>query len=545
MMDNDYVDIVVLGDRISGSLTAALLRQDHPDLSIVVVAPSDKKLPVVGESLTEFSAYTMRKIGLGEYLENEHFGKYGLTFYFKEDIDNPGCDRYAVHEAPAAPPMLANQLNRFRFDKKIKGTLAERGVQFIDSYAHEVRIDGQGRHQLTLKTRAGKKQDLQCQWLVDCSGRSRFLANKLDLKRKAEHQRSTFWFRLVNFDRELIKNFEAVKEPNEAFDSYYVTHHFMGNGYWIWGIPMRDEDGREMMSIGMIYHPDKLDQPILSVEDFMAQVQEHHPFLVPFIESGEIIEKSLYRNYMYDIAKLYSEDRWFIAGDAAKTVDPLYSTGIVMTCIQGHQISAMIKKDRETGEIGAQYAADLEAAFRGFHTVSQNQISRSYNYMHDPYQSSWAIHLASATYFFCFLPMWLSGYMSHPVGARLYKAISDMCVRKGIEMEALVKEASETMGALTSENLKNQYDRTVNWDLNGDKDTSIPQYLVTLSLFMMSLRLRLLREAGWKNWYCYVFTCFEDLFTALLMSTIFRRRSLKSSRLIQRLFVPRQHKLDR
>lgn len=535
-----HSDVIILGSRISGSLTAALLQRDHPDLRITIVAPENKKLPVVGESLTEFSSHMIRKIGLGEYLENDQYNKYGLTFYYKEDLDNPKCRKYSVHEAPAVPPMVANQLNRFTFDKKINQVLKERSIQFIDATANGVEIGQKDNHRLNIKTSEGEQQTRTCKWLVDCSGRARFLARQLHLKQKSEHQRSTYWFRLVGFDRELIKNLDAAKEQNDAFDSYFATHHFMGRGYWIWCIPMRSEDGQDMMSIGMVYQPDILTTPILNIEDFIHQVKEHHPVLIDLIDSGSIVENSLYRNYMYEASKLYSNDRWFIAGDAGETVDPLFSTGIVMTCIQMQQISEMIATDKTNGEIGEDYAHDLEAALRSYHRLSQRQISRLYRHINDPYQASWSIHLASTLYFFCFLPMWLSGYMTDRVGSKLYRKISEISTKKGMAFETLLKSASEKLGPIAAEDLENQYNRTVNWDLNGPNDKKIPSYLRQLAFLMASLRFRFLRESGWKDWPGHMASCIEDVVVGCLMATIFRNKSLKASRLISRLVKNKQ-----
>ena len=99
-------DVAIIGSRITGNLAAAYLRREHPDLKIIVVDYKRPTLPIVGESCTEFSTQFFHRIGLTSYLEREHFPKYGLTFYFKKEIENPADRTYSVHEAPACPPLL-------------------------------------------------------------------------------------------------------------------------------------------------------------------------------------------------------------------------------------------------------------------------------------------------------------------------------------------------------------------------------------------------------------------------------------------------------
>ena len=52
--------------------------------------------------------------------------------------------------------------------------------------------------------------NLKATWVSDASGRNQFLGRRLKLIRKPEGQRDCFWFRLANFDRELLKELTAL-----------------------------------------------------------------------------------------------------------------------------------------------------------------------------------------------------------------------------------------------------------------------------------------------------------------------------------------------
>ena len=109
---------MVMGGGATGQLAAAYFRKRFPNVKVAVVEGPHKNRPIVGESLVEVSVDFLFELGLGEYLVEKHYPKYGLTYYFKPDIDNPADRTYIVDEIPTAPPILSFQINRFTFDKR-------------------------------------------------------------------------------------------------------------------------------------------------------------------------------------------------------------------------------------------------------------------------------------------------------------------------------------------------------------------------------------------------------------------------------------------
>ena len=103
-------DILVMGGGATGQLAAAYLHMRFPNLKVAVVEGPHKNRPIVGESLVEVSVDFLFELGLGAYLVEKHYPKYGLTYYFKPDIDNPADRTYIVDEIPTAPPILSFQI---------------------------------------------------------------------------------------------------------------------------------------------------------------------------------------------------------------------------------------------------------------------------------------------------------------------------------------------------------------------------------------------------------------------------------------------------
>src|SRR6202045_1126378 len=161
-------DVLVMGGGATGQLAAAYLGKRFPNLKVAVVEGPHKNRPIVGESLVEVSVDFLFELGLGAYLVEKHYPKYGLTYYFKLDIDNPADRTYVVDEIPTAPQILSFQINRFTFDREVRDRNLENGVQLIDGNVIGVDINsGGGLHAVMVKDPAGGKQTLRTYRLVD------------------------------------------------------------------------------------------------------------------------------------------------------------------------------------------------------------------------------------------------------------------------------------------------------------------------------------------------------------------------------------------
>ncbi|MCA8979081.1 MAG: tryptophan 7-halogenase, partial [Planctomycetes bacterium] len=435
------------------------------------------------------------ELGLQSYLEENHFHKYGLTFYLKDAIDDPSCRRYAVHEGPAAPPMPSKQLNRATLDRKLAELVTELGVETRDGRVIDVDSDTSGHH-VSWEDSDGESRRDSCRWLIDTTGRRRVLARKLELHVAMTPQRSCFWLRLHNFDRQFLDNIEAIKQPQHSFDSYFATHHFFGRGNWIWCIPLRDPEGSRLMSVGITWRPDLNDLDIRSVEDFIAQAEREHPVVAELLRGGEVLDTNVYRNYLYDCSKYYFADGKFIVGDAGKSVDPLYSTGLATSSMQIQQVHALIEQDRREGRIDPEFLRDLEDCFVTISETFQTNIAQQYEWMNDPYRSHWSIHLQTLFYFYGVLPGWLAGIHCDHNGARLLSKLLLDSREDYASFLELVNVASRRLGKVPAEELHNHYDRVVNWELWGPDPNRVTRHLSTMLESYAHYRRTLLEQSG-------------------------------------------------
>src|SRR5246127_2081488 len=175
-------DVLVMGGGATGQLAAAYLGKRFPNLKVTVVEGPRKNRPIVGESLVEVSVDFMFELGLGAYLVEKHYPKYGVTYYFKPNIDDPADRTYIVDEIPTAPQILSFQINRFTFDREVRDRNLVNGVELIDGTVVGIKLNqDDGLHEVTVQDPAADKQTLSARWLVDATGRNRLVAKHLPL----------------------------------------------------------------------------------------------------------------------------------------------------------------------------------------------------------------------------------------------------------------------------------------------------------------------------------------------------------------------------
>lgn len=68
-------DLLVMGSGVAGNFAAAYFQRYVPTLRVTVVGRSDQELPIVGESLVEFSTHFLQDLGLSRTLIEQHLPK--------------------------------------------------------------------------------------------------------------------------------------------------------------------------------------------------------------------------------------------------------------------------------------------------------------------------------------------------------------------------------------------------------------------------------------------------------------------------------------
>jgi flavin-dependent dehydrogenase len=442
--------ILMIGRGLAGKLAALYFTRHMPEAQITIIDPAKDGLPIVGESTVEVTVQFLKSLGLGEHLEEDHLHKYGLTYYFRLPSGNGGdAPEYIQHEAPGVIRLPSYNLNRYTFDAELDARIAPL-VTSITGRVQRVNFpDGiNDVNVVELKTTSGECQTLEADFVIDCSGRARVLTKQLKLQKESPYQRSSFWFRLIDFDRNILNGLKTAKIKHHCFDSYYVTHHFYGHGYWIWIIPMRSTTGEDMVSFGITYRSEMLGKTRMDFEELCSVLERDHPKLKFLITSGRRIEESRYYNYMYEAQQYYDRSgNWFLLGDSGFTFDPANSAGIAYLGHQITQIASVIKKRRK-GSLTPCYVEALEMHLKA-QLALQDQWSNWYEVMNDPVKMAWTLLVANMGYFHLVVPNFMSG--AH-LNAGVARQVSNLIPRFKPGMQPPVYPFPKLLDALAMTN---------------------------------------------------------------------------------------------
>lgn len=504
-MNSATTDVLVMGGGATGQLAAAYLRMRFPELKMTLVEGPHKNRPIVGESFVEITIDFLLELGLGSYLIEHHFPKYGLTYYFKPEIDRPEDRTYVVDETPTVPPLLSFQINRFTFDREVRQRNVENGVEMIDGVVANIALGSDGdAHSITVRDSTERQTVLQTRWLVDATGRNRVLAKMLQLNDKVMEQKDAFWFRLANFNPDILGRINAVKKENRAFVPYFATHHFFGKGNWIWCIPMRAPDNAPFISIGITYRKDVYPYgQVRTIDDFLECVGREHEVIVELVHSGTVMDTNYYGSYMWECRQHYSADRWYIIGDAGNTVDPLYSVGMALSSVQIRQIAAMIQHEL-SGHDCREFTKDLDTAISAFHHSLTRDTTRLYECMGDAYQCHLRVHLIVTKLFHLGLPALMNDYLWDPLGAKLINRFASIQALEGEanEFHDLMREVAVNPKNHALENfIKVQSSDSMNYQFyEYHREEELPASLSRMLFGLARLRLALLWKLGWRGW---------------------------------------------
>lgn len=380
-------DVVILGGGLAGLTLALQLRQRFADLAIVVVERRRHPVPAaahkVGESSVEIAAnYFDTVLGLKEHLAGAQLKKFGFRFFFSEhrrDIDS-------VLELGASSYLStpSYQLDRGLFENFLGSEVRNRGAEFLDGVAVRGVELGQGEDDHRVRCeRDGAPLEIAARWVVDASGRAGILKRQLDLAVGNDHDVNSAWFRVgARIDVDEWSSDAGWLARCNPPSRWLSTNHLVGEGYWVWLIPLVSGSH----SVGIVadgrLHPW---QRINSFARAMEWLHEFQPRLADDLESKRHLlqDFAFLKHFSYGCRKVFSGARWAITGEAGVFLDPFYSPGSDFIAIANTYITELVAHDRG-GQPVASYARIYEQFFMSFCDSTMSLYRDQYRLFGDP-----------------------------------------------------------------------------------------------------------------------------------------------------------------
>lgn len=350
---SDLYDVVICGGGLAGQTLARQLKLTLPQLSILILEQEHFPRPLaackVGESTIETSSFYLGEVlQLSEHLKQEHLRKLGLR-YFWSDPHRSLAEVPEIGLSQAAP-YPSYQIDRGVLENHLYETNCAMGV--VISAGVQVKEiclgDQETLHQIHIEsnTRRAGAISLRARWVIDAMGRRKFLQKKLNLRVKSKAVHSAAWFRVkgrLDIADLVSPTQHSWHERVPERKRYYSTTHLMGDGYWVWLIPLSSGH----TSVGIVAR-----EPMERLPDFttleraMHWLQTHEPALYQQLQGFAVVDFLKLYDYTYSSKQVFSSQRWACIGDAALFSDPFYSPGIALLGYENSMVTKLIEQDR-------------------------------------------------------------------------------------------------------------------------------------------------------------------------------------------------------
>lgn len=338
-------DVIIIGGGPAGSVLGAYLSK--AGISNTIFEKAHHPRVHVGESLVPSTTRIFQDIGFLQTMETEGFvKKYGASWHpynrkgefdieFREFPQEGVNQDYTYHVDRSKFDLLLLKHAQGLGSKVYQGIHVQE-VVFEDGFARGVRFKIEDQ----LVTVPAKI-------VVDATGRDTLLGRQLKLKEKdpifnqyAVHA----WFE--NLDR------------GKGRTADYIHIYFLPvERGWVWQIPINEE----ITSVGVVVEKDVFKKSKLDIEKyFHTHVNMNEDIKNAMANARRINEFKTEGDYSYKMEK-FCGDGYVLIGDAARFVDPIFSSGVSVACYSAKFASERIIHALETGDYS-------EAVFKPYET---------------------------------------------------------------------------------------------------------------------------------------------------------------------------------
>jgi len=391
-------DVGIIGGGPGGSSAASYLAK--AGLKCVVLERELFPRPHVGESLVPASTRVLKDIGFIDQMDEVGFiRKYGAVWtaatkrLYVVDFDGMGVDvnpsapitqqvhnldgvepechadiRFEERDQPGVDRNYTWHVDRGKFDLLLLQHAQKLGATVYEGLrVHEVDFSDPAMPRIKFHT--GKQEiGLRVRVVIDASGRHTLLGNQLKLKQNDpvfnQYALHT-WF--DGYDR---KSFGAAKN-GETHEDYIFIHFLPVSNTWVWQIPITES----ATSIGVVTQKKNFEKSRESREKFFWDTLMSRPDLYEALKASKQMRPLKEEgDYSYAMKQICG-DGFAMIGDAARFVDPIFSSGVSIAMNSAKLASKSIIKTAENG------GAINKESFEEFQTTMRRGTKNWYEFI--------------------------------------------------------------------------------------------------------------------------------------------------------------------
>lgn len=342
-------DVIIIGGGPAGSAMGCFLSK--AGIKNIILEGAVHPRAHVGESMVTSSTRVFDELQFLPILEREGFvHKYGASWHafngeefaiwFREFPQEGVHQDYTYHVDRSKLDLLMLKHAESFGTEVYQGVKVSKVLFNDDGYACGVRA------------RIGQQEvDMPCKMVVDASGRSTILGRQLGLK--------------VNdpiFDQYAVHAwFDNVSKGGPETGEFIHIYFLPVERGWCWQIPIT----HEITSMGIVAEKKVFKEAKLDPEAYFNKYVESNPGLSKAMKNARRLnEFKMEGDYSYQMKKFVGNGHVMI-GDAARFVDPIFSSGVSIALYSAKYASERIKVAFETNDFSEKVFEPYEAKVRG------------------------------------------------------------------------------------------------------------------------------------------------------------------------------------
>ncbi len=341
-------DVVVIGGGPGGSTVSTLIAQQGH--RVVLFEREHFPRFHIGESLIPQTYWVLARLNMLPKMQGSHFiKKYSVQFV--NDRGRLSEPFYFVDHRPHESSQTW-QVRRSEFDHLMLHNAREHGVGVHEGVrVLEVLWEGRRAVGVRIQDEHGQKREVRCQVVVDASGQSSLLIDRLGLRQWDPVLRKaalwTYW--------------KGAYRDQDRDEGATLVLQVEGKQGWFWYIPLHDD----IVSVGVVAGHEYLfaDRATKDHEKIYFEEVERCPGLKPRIAGAarcDIFRAQ--KEYSYR-SRQAAGDGWALVGDAFGFLDPLYSSGVLLALKSGQLAADAISDGLAAGDTSENQLRQWEDEF--------------------------------------------------------------------------------------------------------------------------------------------------------------------------------------
>ncbi len=339
--------VIVIGGGPAGSSVSTILAQQ----GIRAVVFERERFPRfhIGESLIPETYWTLKRLGMLPKLKASHFTRKESVQFVNENgkLSEPF---YFTDYKPGEQSQTW-QVRRSEFDQLLLDNAREHGVEVHEgARVLDVLFEGERAIGVRVQDEAGTSREIMADVVVDASGQTSMIANRLKLRRvDPDLKKGSVW-----------TYFEGAWRDAGRDEGATLVLQTKGKKGWFWYIPLHDN----IVSVGVVADFKYLFDGRGDHETIFAEELERCPGVKERVANGRRATGLFAtKDFSYHATRVAGPG-WVMIGDAFSFLDPLYSSGVLLALRSGELAADAIAEGLAKGDLSAEQLGNWAPNFK-------------------------------------------------------------------------------------------------------------------------------------------------------------------------------------